>query len=174
MSSLALDEEWHFSKPFFHGFFIFLYTTITCIHGAVMGSRQIHVGGTYWVTNKLLQFIAVTVHVMTGSEETESTCPAACWGALGSAGVHYLQVQVFIPHGAAWLKPCTRVLHLLRKYIRKKTSSETTKPLYFYPNFFFLLLTCSCLPWSHALPLGFSKLWVVLNNVSVIKYAAST
>lgn len=162
-------------REIFHGFSVFVCSgystmTMTCIHGAVMGSRQIHVGGT----NKLLQFVCILTwwftcvlehHVMPGSEER---------------GAHVLQragdlweVQVFIIsryrcslHSAAWLNPCTRALCLLRHSILgKKPHQGPLNPVF---NFFFLL-TCSCLLWSHTMPLGFSKLWLVLNNVSVVK-----
>lgn len=54
---------------------------------------------------------------------------------------------------------------------KKPHQGPLNHPCIFILNFFFLL-TCSCLRWTHTMPLGFPKLRVVLNNISVVKYAA--
>lgn len=135
----------------FHGFFVFVCSsystmTMTCIHGAVMGSRQIHVGGT----NKLPQFVCILTwwftcvrerRVMPGSEERGAR-------VLQRAGELW-EVQVFIIsryrcslHSAAWLSPCTRELCLLRHSVLGKKPHQgplNPPPCIFVLIFFFFL-----------------------------------
>lgn len=184
MSNLALDEEWHFSKPW--GNFSWLFPI--CLHhhdlypwsshGEQTDSCRWYFLSYQWTAAACLH-CNVMVHVCVRAprrDRSEGTgtrvlqvlgSSGKCrWSLFTGAGVHY---TLLLGWTHAW--ECCAFWETI---LGKKNHQGPLNPCIFILNFFFVLLTCSCLLWSHTVPLGFSKLWVVLNNVSVVKYAAST